>query len=58
MSIHVRFDKLMCKWVDSAHRGWIEDEHSQGGFQRHPGVSALTDGWLDGHSADLEAGPS
>lgn len=48
MSIHVQFDKLMCTWVDSAYNGWIEDRHRQTRFQHHPGVSGLTDAWLNG----------
>lgn len=57
MSIRVQFDKLMCKWVDGADNGWIEDKHSQTHFQRHPGVRALTDGWLDGQIADENFSP-
>lgn len=57
MSIRVQFDKLMCKWVDGADNGWIEDKLSQTHFQRHPGVRALTDGWLDGQIADENFSP-
>lgn len=45
LSIHVRPDKLMCKWVDGADNRLIEDKLRQTHFQHNP-KSQWVDRWM------------